>query len=157
MKPHYHLVFMYGSNLYLKRLRSRASGWNGQSKRAFLPNYELRFNKRLLKGGVAANVMFHLTRKVWGIIVELDDNDLEAMDRYEGHPYHYERKKIDLFSENGSQVSAYVYIAHPQHIIEEKLPTSEYLGYFIRGAKMCGLPLDYINAVLIQALGRAIV
>ncbi len=101
--------------------------------------------------------MFHATRKVWGIIVELDDDDLETMDRYEGHPYHYERKKIDLFYENASQVSAYVYIAHPQYIIEGKIPTSEYLGYFSRGAKMCGLPLDYINAVLIQALGRAIV
>lgn len=151
----YHLVFMYGSNLYPKRLRFRVPGWNGKSERAFLPNYELRFNKRLIKGGVAANVMFHLTRKVWGIIVELDDNDLEAMDRYEGHPYHYERKKIDLFYENGSQVSAYIYIAHPQHIIGGKLPTYEYLGYIIRGAKMCGLPSDYINAIL--ALGRGIV
>ena len=146
---------MYGSNLYSKRLLSRASGWNGQSKRAFLYNYELRFNKRLLKGGVAANVMPHLTLKVWGIIVELDNDDLEAMDRYEDHPYHYERKKIDLFYENGSEVSAYVYIAHPQHIIGGKLPNSKYLGYIIRGAKMCGLPLDYINAIEVLGQGLA--
>lgn len=151
----YHLVFMFGSNLDSERLRFRVSGWNGQFKPAFLPNYELRFNKRLQKGGVAANVMPHSTRKVWGIIVELDDNDLEAMDSYEGHPYHYERKKIDLFYENGSQVSAYIYIAHPQRIIEENLPTSKYLDYFSRGAKMCGLPSDYINAI--EVLGRKIV
>lgn len=77
------------------------------------------------------------------------------MDRYEGHPYHYERKKLDLFYENGSQISAYVYIAQLQHIIEEKLPTSEYLGYFISGAKMCGLPSYYINAI--EASVRGIV
>lgn len=148
----YHLVFMFGSNLDSERRRSRAPGCNGQFKLAFLPNYELRFNKRLQKGGVAANVMPHSTRKVWGIIVELDDDHLEAMDIYEGHPYHYERKKIDLFYENGSQVSAYIYIAHPKHIVEGQLPTSEYLGYFSRGAKMCGLPLDYINAIV--ASGR---
>lgn len=148
-------VLMYGSNLYLERLLSRVPGWNGQFKRAFLPNYELRFNKRLQKGGVAANVMPHSTRKVWGIIVKLDDNDLEAMDIYEGHPYHYERKKIDLFYENGSQLSAYIYIAHPQCIIEGKIPSYEYLSYLIRGAKMCGLPSDYINAI--EVLGRKIV
>lgn len=148
-------VFMYGSNLDSERRRSRTPGCNGQFKPAFLPNHELRFNKRLQKGGVAANVVPHQTRKVRGIIVELDDYHLEAMDRYEGHPYHYERKKKDLFYENGSQVSAYIYIAHPQRIIEEKLPSYEYLGYIIRGAKMCGLPLDYINAIEVLGQGLA--
>ena len=148
-------VFMYGSNLNLKRLHSRASGWNGQFIRAFIPSYALHFNKQLSKGGVAANIMSHPTRKVWGILVELNDDDLEKMDMHEGHPNHYERKKLDLFSENSSHVSAYIYTAHPKCIVKGQLPRSEYLGHIIKGAKMCGLPSDYINAI--EALGRGIV
>ena len=57
-------VFMYGSNLDSKLLKSRVYGWNGQFKRAFLPNHELRFNKLSKKWGVAANIVPHPTRKV---------------------------------------------------------------------------------------------
>lgn len=147
-------VFMYGSNLYLERLRSRASNWNGQFKKGFIPSYALHFNKQLSKGGVAANIMSHSTRKVWGILVELNNDDLKAMDRYEGHPNHYERKKLNLFSENNSQVNAYTYIAHSRYIIKEQVPSFEYLNYIIKGAEMCGLPSDYISAI--EALGRGI-
>ena len=86
------------------------------------------------------------------------------MDENEGylHPdcderNHYERQQIDVFLENGDRVNAYVYVAHPRRIVERLLPNSKYRTHVTEGAKNCGLGLDYINAILIQALGKEIV
>lgn len=138
---------MYGSNLDRERLLNRVRSWNGQFQKAYLPNYELRFNKRLSKGGVAANIILHPTRKVWGITVELSNNDLKKMDRYEGHPYHYERQQLKLFLENGREILAYVYIAQPEYILEGKKPSLDYFKYVINGARNCGLPPEYVRAI----------
>lgn len=155
-------VFMYASNLNLELLLLRVPSWNAHFQPAFLLNHELRFNKDSFNWGVAANVVPHQTRKVRGILVKFDDDELDLMDRNEGYRYsyhdkrnHYERKQVDVFLENGNQVNAYIYIAHPKRIVEGQLPSSEYLGYIIRGAKMCGFPSDYINAI--EVLGRKIV
>jgi gamma-glutamylcyclotransferase (GGCT)/AIG2-like uncharacterized protein YtfP len=153
-KKEYHQVFMYGSNLDRERLSSRIPNWNGQFRRAFLPGHELRFNKNSQYFGVAANIMPHLNRQVWGILVEFDERDLELMDEYEGCPHHYERKQVNLVIEFGDRTLAHVYIAHQQKIISEMLPHPEYLEYVIRGGLECNLPKDYINAI--EALGRGI-
>lgn len=145
-------VFMYGSNLDSERLRSRIKNWNGKYQRAFLPGYELRFNKRLHRGGVAANVMPHSTRKVWGIIVELEADDLFSLDIYEGHPLHYKRQKCAVYLEDERIINTQVYIACPEHIIEAQLPSYQYLEYIIKGGKNCDLPLDYLQAI--EALGQ---
>lgn len=50
MKRNCYQVFMYGSNLEKERLSNRTHSWNGQFQRAYLPGYELRFNKRLQRG-----------------------------------------------------------------------------------------------------------
>ena len=163
MKPQtHHLIFMYGSNLDSGLLLLRVPSWNGHFQPAVLLNHELRFNKLSKKWGVAANIVPHPTGKVWGILVVLDDRDLMLMDKNEGYRYpyhdkrnHYKRKQVDVFLENADRVNAYIYIAHPKRIIEGQLPSYEYLGYIIRGAKMCGLPSDYISAI--EALGRGIV
>ena len=147
MKKNLSQVFMYGSNLDRERLLNRVLSWNGQFQKAYLTGYELRFNKRLRRGGVAANIILHPTRRVWGITIELSNDDLKKMDRYEGHPYHYERQQLKLFLENGRETSAYVYIAQPEHILEGKKPSLNYFQYVINGAINCGLPLEYVRAI----------
>lgn len=122
-------VFMYGSNLDCDRLHSRIKNWDGKYQRAILPGYELRFNKRLYRGGVAANVMPNSTRKVWEIIVELEANDLFFLDKYEGHPLHYNRQECIVCDEKDRKINSQVYIACPEHIIEAQLPSQEYLAY----------------------------
>lgn len=149
-----HKVFMYGSNLDSGRLHDRIQHWDNQYQRAILPGYELCFNKRLRKGGVAANIMPHPTRRVWGILVEFDEYDLEAIDRCEGHPIHYERVALKVCLEDDSEVSAYVYVACPQHLVEGQVPSAEYLEYVIGGATACGLPSDYVQAI--ESLGKGL-
>ena len=147
MKKNFSQVFMYGSNLDRKRLLNRVRNWNGQFQKAYLLGYELRFNKRLRRGGVAANITLHPTRRVWGIAVELGDEDLQRIDRCEGHPYHYERKLLKLFSENGREILSYVYIAQPEYILEGKKPSLDYFNYVINGARNCDLPINYVRAI----------
>lgn len=158
----YHQIFMYGSNLNLELLLKRIPTWNSPFQLAFLPNHEVRFNKLSKNWIVAANIVPHQTRKVRGILVKFNDNELALMDKNEHYLYsyhdkrnHYKRKQVDVFLENDERVNASIYIAHPKRIAEGQLPSSDYLGYIIRGAKMCGLPSNYINAI--EALGRGIV
>lgn len=149
-----HKVFMYGSNLDSSRLRDRIRRWDNRYQRATLPGYELCFNKGLLKGGVAANIMPHSTRRVWGILLELDEDALEAIDRYEGHPRHYERVALKVYLEDNSEVSAYVYVACSLHLVEGQMPSAKYLEYVIKGATACGLPSDYVQAI--ESLGKGL-
>ncbi|MEM9539445.1 MAG: gamma-glutamylcyclotransferase family protein [Cyanobacteria bacterium P01_E01_bin.42] len=140
-------VFMYGSNLHRQRLQSRAPAWDGYYTRAFLPERELRFNKRSHKYIVAANIVPHPTRRVWGIVVHLNAEDLQAMDGYEGCPTHYNRIWVSPRLEGGAIAKTYTYQAHPEMLLEGKSPTPNYLGYVLEGAHCCGLPDDYISAI----------
>ena len=149
-----HRVFMYGSNLDPSRLRARIQHWDGQYQRALLPEYELCFNKRLSKGGVAANIMPHPSRRVWGILLELDEYALKVLDRCEGYPSHYNRVALKVFLEDRSEVSAYVYVACPLHLVEAQMPSAKYLEYVLGGATACGLPSDYVQAI--ESLGKEI-
>lgn len=147
-----HRVFAYGSNLDPQRFQFRARNWNGCYQLGSLLGYELRFNKRSLNYGVAANVVPHPTRRVWGIVVELNDADLEAIDRCEGYPTNYNRVPRQFLLADNSEVEGYVYMATSAWIVEGKYPNSEYLGYVTRGAIACGLPENYIQAI--ARLGR---
>jgi gamma-glutamylcyclotransferase (GGCT)/AIG2-like uncharacterized protein YtfP len=88
--------------------------------------------------------MPHLTCQVCGILVDFGERDLELIDKYEGCPYHYKRKQVNLVIEDGDRTNAHVYVAHQKKIIEKMLPSAE----------MCNLPKDYIKAI--EALGRGI-
>lgn len=147
MKEQLHYVFMYGSNLLKSRLQARVQNWNGRYQRGILSGYELRFNKRSQLQVVAANVMPRSTHQVWGILVELDADDLEQMDIYEGYPNHYNRVQLPIRLEDTGEVMAYVYVANPTKILEGHSPRREYLNYVLQGALSCGLPLNYIRRV----------
>ena len=145
-------VFMYGSNLDRQRLQSRAPSWDGSYCKAFLPQRELRFNKRSRKYIVAANIVPHPTRCVWGIVVTLSTEDLQAMDGYEGCPTNYIRIWASPQLDDGTIAKTYTYQAIPEMILEGKYPTPDYLSHIIEGASLCGLPEDYISAI--SNLGR---
>lgn len=149
-----HRVFAYGSNLYPERLRCRARYWDGNYQLATLLGYELRFNKRSVNYGVAANVVSHPTRCVRGILIELNEIDLQAIDVCEGYPTNYDRIEASFLLEDNSQIDGYIYIARPEWILEGKYPCAEYLGYVTQGAIAWGLPQDYIDAI--ARLGQGI-
>lgn len=146
-----HNVFVYGSNLNPMRLQTRIRNWDSSYQIASLPGYELRFNMFAEQQRVGANIVPHPTRRVRGIIIQLDDTDLIELDKYEGHPILYKRVEVKVEIDHASIIETYAYVAQPQWITEGLLPTDDYLEHIINGASVCGLPADYIQAI--QKLG----
>lgn len=152
-----HPVFMYGSNLDPQRLSDRAPEWDGTSQQARLPNYELRFHKRSERYRVAANVIPHPTRSVWGVVVHLSDRDLMRMDRYEGcdrEPPDYHRRVVTVtLSDRGSQ-DVSIYTANPVWIVEGLQPSGAYVNHVVRGARWHDLPAAYVSQLQFASVNK---
>ena len=141
---------MYGSNLYLPRLRERAPNWDGTFLTGRLPNYQLKFHKRSQRYCVAASIVPHSTRCVWGIVIELGSSDLRRMDRYESlhlTPKQYDRHPVNICLDGYGDRAAQTYIAEPNFVVEGLFPAAEYLNYLLQGGRSCGLPRDYLQAI----------
>jgi hypothetical protein len=117
--------FAYGSNMSLKRMSERGVIIY-QYKPAKLEKFELRFNKISKKQGVVANIIPNQNSIVEGVLYQIED--ISIIDKFEGFPKHYKR---ELFEIEG--VSAWVYIAQPEYIIEGLKPNQEYLNYLLDG------------------------
>ncbi|MEO1133793.1 MAG: gamma-glutamylcyclotransferase family protein [Cyanobacteria bacterium J06639_1] len=143
-----HPVFAYGSNLDPQRLGDRAPDWDGTSQRAYLPEHELRFHKRSERYRVAANVVPHPTRSVWGAVVDLSDRDLIRMDGFEGcdrDPPGYYRRLVKVKLGDRGWQDVFIYTANPIWIVEGRLPAPDYVQHVLRGARWHDLPSAYIG------------
>ena len=142
-----HKVFMYGSNLCPNRLHSRIRNWDGYYQLASLPKHELCFNMSDEQLRVGANIMPHPTRKVQGIIIGLDENELKEMDKYEGYPYVYNRVELEVETVYNHKTNVFAYIAQKKWLKDPLLPTSDYLSYILKGASIYKFPKNYIDAI----------
>jgi hypothetical protein len=118
------LYFAYGSNLDLEQMRERCP-WSEPLCAARLRRHRLAFagHSALWDGGVATLVADPFGH-VDGVLYALTDNDIAALDRWEGHPNVYRRERVSVRA--GSRgLSAYTYIrsANPP-----ANPSAEYLS-----------------------------
>ncbi len=58
---------------------------------------------------------------------------LEGLDSKEGYPEHYDRKEMEVYLDDGSEVRAWVYVAQPKMIKDGLKPTREYLSHYLKG------------------------
>lgn len=145
-----HSIFMYGSNLYLPRLRKRAPEWDGKFRVGQLPNFELKFHKRSCLYQVAASISPHPYRTVWGIAIQLNETDLERMDGFESvslEPKQYSRHSVTVKLIGEQSVEAQTYIAEPDFVVDGLNPTVDYLNFVVEGGRHCGLPASYLEAI----------
>lgn len=78
---------------------------------------------------------------VYGVLYEVPD-DLTNLDKAEGAGKGYERTTMDVLREDGTSVTAIVYIATKT---QQKLaPYTWYHDYVVAGAREHNLPADYI-------------
>ena len=134
--------FAYGSNMDPKQMASRCPGAVALG-RARLPDYQLAFvwDSPGWGGGVAT-VIPSSGREVWGVLWDLTDGHIEALDRYEGVAIGaYVKALVDVEDESGL-VNALVYFATDTR---EKEPSGRYVDALIRGARAFSLPVDYIE------------
>lgn len=90
--------FAYGSNMNHQQMRKRCPS-SIFIKRVFLKGYKFAYNgysstwqcsvANIVKTSEENNV-------VWGGLFEINNDNLSALDCYEGYPYSYGRKEIEV-------------------------------------------------------------
>ncbi len=154
------LYFAYGSNLDPEQMRERCPGHRVvglavlHDQRMAFPRFSQRWG-----GGVAGLVPAH-GEQVYGVVHDLTETDLAALDRCEGYrgpgDQHNDCDRELLTVEivrpdDGSvprRVRACAYIARPSN---PQPPSRRYLEAILRGARHHRLPEEYVEKL--AALG----
>lgn len=143
--------FAYGSNMNVAQLITRIGDFKSKQL-MYLPNYKLTFNKKLSlkpshrisnadKCGFA-NIEPSVGEKVYGIAYLIAESQLQAMDVFEGvGTGHYSRQLMVCYDAKDQPISCHVYIACPNAIGQNLLPTEGYLSHLLGGRGL--LPAHY--------------
>lgn len=82
-----------------------------------------------------ANIVPATGGGVEGCLYLLPETALEKLDRCEGVPRHYERRRVVVRrADIGQNVEAFTYVARAKHVREGLKPTREYLGHLLARA-----------------------
>jgi phage replication-related protein YjqB (UPF0714/DUF867 family)/gamma-glutamylcyclotransferase (GGCT)/AIG2-like uncharacterized protein YtfP len=127
--------FAYGSNLSVEQMAHRCPD-AVDPRLATLADHDWLINER----GVATVEPWD-GGEVHGILWQVSDDDLAALDRAEGVPERYRRDRLDVLTADGP-ISAWVYI---DHRVEPGAPRDGYLERIIEGAGHHGLPDRWVE------------
>ncbi len=144
MVPNTVWYFAYASNMNRRQVEQRA-GALPEEKNARLDNYELNFEKIARGGTGTANIVPAEGKAVWGVLYRVTEQQLKALDRFEGVPEHYRRSEVTVADAEGKKVGAQVYLA--RKVRKGLKPDRLYLQKIIEGAEEHSLPADYIEAL----------
>lgn len=131
-------LFVYGTLMdpeKAKRIFKRVP----KAKVAFLPGYELAFDKEGMGKG-NPNVK-EGGRGVWGVVYEVTEDDIRKLDLISPK---YSRRIVEVLVD-GERVKAWVYVAKREFVREDLKPDPSCVERMIRGAKFHGLPKDYVE------------
>ena len=124
--------FGYGSNLDLDDWKEWCDRKGRKSNEMqvepgifFLPDYELDFHYRSpSRGDGALDVVKLRGHAVAGKLFKVSGHGWDSLDEKEGHPNYYERKKVQVLSENGERRTAITYVVAPNRVEENHVPPS---------------------------------
>lgn len=129
--------FAYGMNTNLDQMKSRCPTAICLGA-AQLDNYEFKFRTH-------ADVEKSPGSTCHGVLWELTDADLKALDALEGYPYYYTRFKVTV-RVGKQKVKALVYQMNDQSYVQE--PGQGYLQMVIKGYNQNGVPTDQIDEAI---------
>jgi len=133
--------FAYGSNMDIEQMKERKIEFESY-KKGVLDGYRLKFNKISSRSSIEgyANIVKDQKSSVEGICYKINNKDLSKLDKCEGVPNHYERKKIKIKIENKKNLkeidNVITYIAHPDKIGENLKPRKEYLNHLLQAKSL---------------------
>jgi gamma-glutamylcyclotransferase len=139
--------FAYGSNMLEERLKApnRVPGAVFLTK-GCVRKYKLRFHKKSDDGSGKCNIVRTDFEKdvVYGVVFDVPDDQLEALERAEGvgHGYHQDNEIPIRF--DGTEMCMLTYAADLRAINDTLIPYVWYHELVIAGAEQHGLPEDYI-------------
>ncbi len=132
------LYFAYGSNLSTAWLRTRTPSARPLG-RALLKGYQFICNKRSSDGSGKANLALQPGGSVWGVVYEIHNDEIAALDRAEGG---YARQVVQVVDSEGRLIDAETYIS--ETLTPAPVPFEWYKGLIVSGAREHGLPEEYI-------------
>jgi len=137
------LCFAFGSNIHTGQLFERCRGARILGA-ARVEGYELRFAGHSVKrrGGVAT-LRQNAEAYVPGILFDIDALDLATLDRFEGHPRRYVRRRLTITTSAGAEMLAWVYVL----ALEEPnaRPSPEYVATILAGYREFSLDPDILD------------
>jgi cation transport regulator ChaC len=111
---------------------------------ARLDGFALGFRRRSIRwGGGAADIVASPGGCVWGVLYDLPEEALTALDAKEGEGFAYRRREVTV-EHAGSRVSAYAYDVIDKEPADVS-PTPEYRALLLTAARERGLPTAYIR------------
>ncbi len=131
-------LFVYGTLMDPEKAM-RIFGRLPKAKIAFLPGYELVFDKIGERGG-NPNVR-EGGNGVWGIVYAVDERDLRKLDLLSPK---YRRKMVEVIVDD-RKVKAWVYTAKEEFRKDGLKPERSCVERILRGAKFHKLPKEYIE------------
>ena len=122
--------FGYGSNLDLDDWKKWCDVRGRKSNEMqvepgifFLPDYELDFHYESgSRGGGALDVVERCGHAVAGKLFKVTGDGWKSLDAKEGAPKYYERKQVEVLSENGEQRTAITYLVTQAKAEENHVP-----------------------------------
>lgn len=142
--------FAYGSNMD-PRLMSRKLPKASVVGPARVEGFRLEFNvySDQWEGG-AANLEPDPKAYVWGVVWDVEEEDLDTLNTFAGHPTFYRREEVDATLFGGEVVSSVTYrVAHQQGYVR---PTPAYVASLRGAARMQGLPPEALDIIEAAAL-----
>ncbi len=138
--------FAYGSNMDVRQMLARcpSSRCLGSAR---LDGYRLAFTRRsVISGSGVADVVPAAGDEVWGVVYELDERDLEQLDRKEGLGWAYTRQRGRVHARDGSHHDAIFYtVLAKEH--SEVAPSGDYIGRLVAAAERQGFPRRYLASL----------
>jgi cation transport regulator ChaC len=138
--------FAYGSNMSLRRLRTRVPS-AVKLGNATLFCHQLKFHKRSQDGSAKCDAMTALdsAHRVLGVVFEIAASDKPELDRKEGLGQGYAAKNVQVMLTDGHVIEAYTYTAT---LLDPALqPYHWYKEHVLRGAMENHLAAAYIQSI----------
>jgi len=110
---------------------------------AHVRGYAHRFNKRGKDGTAKGNMLAEGEERIWGVLYEVDEGQLRALDGFEGG---YQRRTVEVVARSGDLITSWGYVGFE---LDDSLePTREYLAHYVAGAREHELPEPYLRQIL---------
>ena len=148
------LYFGYGSNLdwddwydYCEKTGHNPFGLVDLGI-AFLPDHRMvwHYHSKSREGGAADVIVGDIGEMVPGALFRLEGDAVEAMEKKEGSPNYYCKKKVVVLTADGKQVDAITYVVNEKKIKDGFIqPKTEYVDLIRKGLSIRGLPTKMLD------------
>lgn len=136
--------FVYADNLNPVQLKRRAPEHQFVCK-AYLPDHTIQFCRWSSQWRCGlASVMPSSGEKVWGIVLEITDEDLKLLDEFEGEVPSgaFRHVQATVMTEDGEKLLVTTHAATP---IGKFKPKEHYLEWVMKGVKQWKLPDESVE------------